>query len=389
MQPFGIAGGEGEGIEIDLEAALDAGPQHLHRHRLRPGRRSRPRRGAPVRSRRRRPAGRTPRTACSSGLPSPASTAARPRLRKRRHLVLQAFEVARQRDADHVRPRRQELAELHIAGPSRSARRRAGWRHRARRGRSISRATLIALRAGSGSRAVSISANTPSRANTKPAWPDGRDGRCAAGPRHGRSAAVSQSRQPECSCDDAAGHAAVNETRRKPAPSASSSANTVGPRKAANRFHQIAIGLGVAGDRAPERRDHVERVEIVEPVEPGHIDRRKTPGREIVRRPCSTRCASASAASMRGTLRMPNAMVTASKLRSGNGSASALPSTKVIVVPGALGARSRPTASISALMSVTVTRVPRPPACGHAERDVAGAAGQIEQRERPFAFAAD
>ncbi len=37
------------------------------------------------------------------------------RLRKRRHLVLQRLEVARERDADHVRPRRQELAELHVS----------------------------------------------------------------------------------------------------------------------------------------------------------------------------------------------------------------------------------------------------------------------------------
>src|SRR4029079_12298796 len=34
----------------------------------------------------------------------------------RRHLVLQGFEVARQLHADHVRPRRQELAELDVGG---------------------------------------------------------------------------------------------------------------------------------------------------------------------------------------------------------------------------------------------------------------------------------
>ena len=36
-------------------------------------------------------------------------------LRERRHLVLQAFQIARERDADHVGPRRQELAELDIS----------------------------------------------------------------------------------------------------------------------------------------------------------------------------------------------------------------------------------------------------------------------------------
>ncbi len=39
MQSFGIAGGERKGIEIDLEAALDARSQHLHRHRCAAGHR--------------------------------------------------------------------------------------------------------------------------------------------------------------------------------------------------------------------------------------------------------------------------------------------------------------------------------------------------------------
>ena len=66
---------------------------------------------------------------------------------------------------------------------------------------------------------------------------------------------------------------------------------------------------------------------------------------------------------MRGTLRMPNAIVAASKLRSANGSASALASVKVTVSANPrAAARSRPTASMSALMSQTVARVPSPPA---------------------------
>ena len=44
----------------------------------------------------------------------PSTTASASRLRERRHLVLQAFEIARERDADHVGPRRQELAELDV-----------------------------------------------------------------------------------------------------------------------------------------------------------------------------------------------------------------------------------------------------------------------------------
>ena len=38
-------------------------------------------------------------------------------LRKRRHLVLQAFQIARDALADHVGPRGEELAELDVSGP--------------------------------------------------------------------------------------------------------------------------------------------------------------------------------------------------------------------------------------------------------------------------------
>ena len=54
----------------------------------------------------------------SSGAPSAAAIDALGLgLRERRHPVLQRLEVARELDADHVRPRRQELAELHIGRP--------------------------------------------------------------------------------------------------------------------------------------------------------------------------------------------------------------------------------------------------------------------------------
>ena len=89
---------------------------------------------------------------------------------------------------------------------------------------------------------------------------------------------------------------------------------------------------------------------------------------------------------MRGTLRMPKAMVTASKVRSGNGSASALPSTKVTTSSSPRSAaRARPTSSMAWLMSATVTRVRVVAGVDHAEGDVAGAAGDVEQRERPVA----
>src|SRR5258708_23906407 len=43
-------------------------------------------------------------------------------------------------------------------------------------------------------------------------------------------------------------------------------------RKAPDRFDQESVGFRVAGDLPAERRDHIEGIEIIEGVEPGHID---------------------------------------------------------------------------------------------------------------------
>ena len=43
--------------------------------------------------------------------------------------------------------------------------------------------------------------------------------------------------------------------------------------KLADRLDEIAIGLGVAGHGAADRRDDVERIEVVEPVKARHVDR--------------------------------------------------------------------------------------------------------------------
>ena len=92
---------------------------------------------------------------------------------------------------------------------------------------------------------------------------------------------------------------------------------------------------------------------------------------------------------MRGTLRMPKAMVTASKARSGNGSASALPSTKVTT-----SSSPRSAARVAADLEHGVVDVGDGDAgrvvagVRHPERDVAGAAGDVEQRERPVAVCA-
>ena len=41
--------------------------------------------------------------------------------------------------------------------------------------------------------------------------------------------------------------------------------------EAADRFDQIAIGLAVADNQVADRRDHLEREEVVDAVEPGHV----------------------------------------------------------------------------------------------------------------------
>ena len=45
-----------------------------------------------------------------------------------------------------------------------------------------------------------------------------------------------------------------------------------GLRKFTNRFHKVAIRFRVAGHGAAERRNHLERKQIVNPVQPGHVD---------------------------------------------------------------------------------------------------------------------
>ena len=86
---------------------------------------------------------------------------------------------------------------------------------------------------------------------------------------------------------------------------------------------------------------------------------------------------------MRGTLRMPNAMVTASNARSGSGSFSALPSMKVTIVEPLLGgalAADRQHLGVDVGDGDARAGAAR---LGDAERHVAGAAGDVEQRERP------
>ena len=77
-------------------------------------------------------------------------------------------------------------------------------------------------------------------------------------------------RQPECSATMPPERLS-HFTREKPA-ARIISAKALGLRKFPDRFDEVLIGFGVAGDGAAERRDHLEREEVIEPVEPRHVD---------------------------------------------------------------------------------------------------------------------
>src|SRR6476620_9825083 len=52
-------------------------------------------------------------------------------------------------------------------------------------------------------------------------------------------------------------------------------------RKLADRLGEVAIGFGIAGDHATERRADVERVEIINPVEARHIHVRELEAEKV------------------------------------------------------------------------------------------------------------
>ncbi len=116
---FGGAGRPEEGGQIGLEALLDARTEHLH------GDHAAARQFRPMHLRDRRRRDR--RAEGGEDVRNPAAERRRDRglgllLRKRRHAVLQALEIARERDADHVAPGRQELPELDVSRPERGQR---------------------------------------------------------------------------------------------------------------------------------------------------------------------------------------------------------------------------------------------------------------------------
>lgn len=89
-------------------------------------------------------------------------------LRERRQPVLQAFEIARHDDADHVGSGGEELPELEVGGPE--PRQRAGQPRAGFGGAAFDQPGQLQRKlSGGGTSEGSTTPNTPSRANTKPA----------------------------------------------------------------------------------------------------------------------------------------------------------------------------------------------------------------------------
>ena len=117
-QAFRLARDVEEGVEIGLEAALDAGPQDFHRHRLARAVGSLDFGAMHLRDR----GGGDGGTEAGIDLVHRLAERGgddgfRLALRERRHLVLQAFEIARDLLADHVGAGGHELAELDVSRP--------------------------------------------------------------------------------------------------------------------------------------------------------------------------------------------------------------------------------------------------------------------------------
>src|SRR5260370_28642293 len=58
--------------------------------------------------------------------------------------------------------------------------------------------------------------------------------------------------------------------------------------KLADRFDEVTIGFGIAGHRAAERRNDLERKQIVDSIEPGHVDGGKFQAQETAAGPQHT-----------------------------------------------------------------------------------------------------
>ena len=234
--------------EVAREPLAHAGPQHLDGDEPPAGRVGEARlvdlrdrgggdRLAEARRRARRAGARAPLSTIAHGLLA----------RERRHAVLQPLEVARDGDADDVGPGRQELAELDVGrAEPRQRRREPGG--------------AVAERRGARSAAPGAGQAAPGR--RQHARIDERERALARQHEAGADVARrdgARSLEHDVRSSSRSGCATmppVNRrwvTRRKPA-AAIMRANGAGLREAADRFDEIAVGLGIAGRPAGRAR---------------------------------------------------------------------------------------------------------------------------------------
>ena len=237
-------------------------------------------------------------------MPSAATTAASASaLWEGRHLVLQTFQIARDRRADHVWPSSQELAKLDVSRSQSLSAAASRLSPLFAPGRSRSRPRRWRL-AGKGSGPRYQPVQTRLRAQTR-----SRRGRDEV---DGDAASITSANLNVR--DHAAGHG------RERCPTKPGSLDHLREGFRLGKFpDRTRLGIGKPHGRRSrlrQRRNHLERIELVERIKAGNIDPRKFQAEESAA-VFRTRWLRRAPRSMRGTLRMPNAMVTKSKLRSG------------------------------------------------------------------------
>ena len=293
-------------------------------------------------------------------------------LRERRQAVLEAFEVARHEDADDVGTGRQKLSELEIG--------RAHPGQRARQPRALLRtASLDDARKFQRELSVWRHQTRIDGAEHALARKDERGAHQARTMGYGRD----HKRQPECSATMPPDNI-CQFTRAKPA-SRIMSAKALGLGNLRIDFDQILVGLGVARDHAAERRDHLEREHVIKAIEPGHLD-----GGEFQTEEAAAWLEHAIGLGQREI--DPRYVANAESDRIcveaavGEGERFRIAFDEIdlgleMVLRGALAAYlQHPGIDVAdGGMEARACRL------GGAERDVAGAAGNVEQRERPVA----
>ena len=269
-QQLDHAGGEVEGVDVAQEGALDPRAQHLDRDILR--RSSRSARAVHLRDRgggdrARRSRRRRASTGCAK-LGLDRRRAPRPS-GKGGSLSCSTRQLVGELGADHVGPGRQQLAELDVGRAQRGQRPRSPA---AAPDRPRSPAT------GTASRAPAPTTRSARRRVASPPAPR------VIAPVRSKVAPVRISRQMLCGPAHLRS-SSPNAARRRPStgcdtsPGRSPAARIIAAKRlligeAADRFDQILIAVAVAGHDLAQRRDDVEGIAVIEPLQ----RRRSAPG---------------------------------------------------------------------------------------------------------------